>query len=93
MQRLHVLSAQLSAGGSIDHVLRSARPPIFFKQQDSYRRQLTRWNEARLRHALDRLAEAEFRMKQTGLPAETLCREAMFAVAQMARGSARSTAA
>ncbi len=72
---------------------RSARPPIFFKQQDSYRRQLTRWNEARLRHALDRLAEAEFRMKQTGLPAETLCREAMFAVAQMARGSARSTAA
>ncbi len=86
-------SAQLSAGGSIDHVLRSARPPIFFKQQDSYRRQLTRWNEARLRHALDRLAEAEFRMKQTGLPAETLCREAMFAVAQMARGSARSTAA
>jgi DNA polymerase-3 subunit delta len=92
VQRLHVLSAQLSAGGSIDHVLRSARPPIFFKQQDSYRRQLARWNEARLRHALDRLAEAEFRMKQTGLPAETLCREAMFAIAQMARDRARSAA-
>ena len=92
VQRLHVLSAQLSAGGSIDHVLRSARPPIFFKQQDSYRRQLARWNEARLRHALDRLAEAEFRMKQTGLPAETLCREAMFAIARMARDRARSAA-
>jgi DNA polymerase-3 subunit delta len=93
VQRLHVLSAQLSAGGSIDQVLRSARPPIFFKQQDSYRRQLARWNEARLRFALDRVAEAEFRMKQTGLPAETLCREAMFAIAQMARGRARSAAA
>jgi DNA polymerase-3 subunit delta len=93
LQRLHVLSAQLGAGASIDTVVRSARPPIFFKQQDSYRRQLSRWNEARLRHALDRLAEAEFRMKQTGLPAETLCREAMFAVAQMARGGARSAAA
>jgi DNA polymerase-3 subunit delta len=90
LQRLHVLSAQLGGGGSIDNVVRSARPPIFFKQQDSYRRQLTRWNEVRLRDALDRLAEAEFRMKQTGLPAETLCREAMFAVAQMARGAARS---
>ena len=78
LQRLHVLSAQLG-GASIDTVIRGARPPIFFKQQDSYRRQLQRWNEPRLRGALDRAAEAEFRMKQTGLPAETLCREAMFA--------------
>ena len=77
---------------SIDTAIRGARPPIFFKQQDSYRRQLARWNEARLRSALDRIAEAEFHMKQTGLPAETLCREAMFAVAQMARAGARSAA-
>jgi len=28
-------------------------------------------------------------MKQTGLPAETLCRETMFAIAQMARAGAR----
>jgi len=92
VQRLHVLSTQLGGGMSIDTVIRGARPPIFFKQQDSYRRQLARWNEARLRSALDRTAEAEFRMKQTGLPAETLCREAMFAVAQMARAGARSAA-
>jgi DNA polymerase-3 subunit delta len=93
LQRLHVLSAQLGGGTSIDAAIRSARPPIFFKQQDSYRRQLVRWNEARLRAALDRLADAEFSMKQTGLPAETLCREAMFTVAQTARGAGRSAAA
>jgi DNA polymerase III subunit delta len=92
LQRVHVLAIQLGGGMSIDTVIRGARPPIFFKQQDSYRRQLARWNEARLRQALDRIAEAEFRMKQTGLPAETLCREAMFAVAQMARLGARSAA-
>ena len=40
-----------------------------------------------------RFAEAEFRMKQTGLPAETLCREAMFALAQMARAGSRSAGA
>jgi DNA polymerase-3 subunit delta len=93
LHRLHVLSTQLSGGGSIDNVIRSARPPIFFKQQDSWRRQLQRWTEPRLREALDRAAEAEFRMKQTGLPAETLCREAMFALAQMARAGSRSAAA
>jgi len=92
LHRLHVLSIQLTGGGSIDNVIRNARPPIFFKQQDSWRRQLQRWTEPRLRDALGRAAEAEFRMKQTGLPAETLCREAMFAIAQMARAGSRSAA-
>ena len=92
LHRLHVLVAQLG-GGSIDNTIRNARPPIFFKQQDSWRRQLQRWNEPRLRDALDRVAEAEFSMKQTGLPAETLCREAMFAIAEMARAGVRSAAA
>ena len=92
LHRLHVLSAQLTGSTSIDNAIRNARPPIFFKQQDSWRRQLQRWTEPRLRDALDRAAEAEFRMKQTGLPAETLCREAMFAIAQMARAGSRSAA-
>jgi DNA polymerase-3 subunit delta len=85
LQRLHVLAVRLAAGGSLDEAIRAARPPIFFKQQDSWRRQLQRWSEARLRLALERVAVAEFRMKQTGLPAETLCREAMFAIAEAAR--------
>jgi DNA polymerase-3 subunit delta len=85
LQRLHLLAAQIAAGRSAEDAMRAARPPIFFKQQDSYRRQLTRWSEARLRRALDRIAEAEFRMKLTGLPAETICREAMFTLAREAR--------
>ena len=85
LQRLHLLASRIAGGVSVDEAIRAARPPIFFKEQDSWRRQLTRWSEARLRRALDRVAEAEFRMKLTGLPAETICREAMFALAQEAR--------
>ena len=61
------------------------RPPIFFKEQDSFRRQLQRWGEGRLRLAMARAADAEFRIKQTGFPAETICREALFAIAREAR--------
>jgi len=43
------------------------------------------WNEAGLRAQLDRIAQAELHMKLTGLPAETVCREALLAVAQAAR--------
>ncbi|HEX5455618.1 MAG TPA: DNA polymerase III subunit delta [Stellaceae bacterium] len=85
LQRLHLLTARVSAGASPDEAIRGARPPIFFKEQDSFRRQLQRWGDRRLRRALARAAEAEFRMKQTGLPAETICREALFAIAREAR--------
>jgi DNA polymerase III subunit delta len=84
LQRLHGLTVRTAGAGSIDEAIRSARPPIFFKQQDSFRRQLARWSEGRLRHALDRVAEAEFRMKLTGSPAETLCRAAMLDIARRA---------
>jgi DNA polymerase-3 subunit delta len=82
LQRLHLLAARIADGGSIEEAIRGARPPIFFKAQDSYRRQFLRWKAPGLARALERVAEAEFRMKLTGLPAETICREAMFALAR-----------
>jgi DNA polymerase-3 subunit delta len=84
LQRLHLLAARIKGGLTAEEAIRGARPPIFFKEQDSWRRQLVRWNDRRLRGALDRVAEAEFHMKLTGLPAETICREAMFGLAQEA---------
>ena len=89
LQRLHVMMAQLQKGAAADEVLRSARPPIFFKHQDSFRRQLGQWREPGLRAALERAAQAEIHMKTTGLPAETLCREALSAIAQSARTGLR----
>ena len=85
LQRLHVLSARLAAGEPVDSALRAARPPIFFKQQDSFRRQLALWREPQLRRQLDALTAAEAQIKTTGMPAETLCRAMLFALAQEAR--------
>jgi DNA polymerase III subunit delta len=85
VHRLHALAALVSAGTPPGEALRNARPPIFYKYEDSFKRQLGRWSEARLRPELDRIAQAEINMKTTGLPAETLCRQAMLALAQAAR--------
>jgi DNA polymerase-3 subunit delta len=89
LHRLHVLAARMGAGATLEEVLRTARPPIFFKHQESFRRQLMLWSEARLRPQLDRTAKAELHMKTTGIPAETICREAVLAVAQAARDQRR----
>ena len=66
VQRLHALSARIAGGEPADAALRAARPPIFFKQQDSFKRQLRRWREPQLRRQLDALADAEARIKTTG---------------------------
>jgi DNA polymerase III delta subunit len=65
--------------------LRGARPPIFFKLQDSFRRQLTRWAEPQLRRQLDALVAVEAQIKSTGMPDQTLCRAALFAMAAAVR--------
>jgi DNA polymerase III subunit delta len=85
LHRLHAMAVSVGVGASVDEVMRSARPPIFFKLQDGFRRQLGMWREPRLRAALDHLSRAEIGMKTTGFPAETLCREALSAIAQQAR--------
>ncbi|HZK90401.1 MAG TPA: DNA polymerase III subunit delta [Stellaceae bacterium] len=93
LQRLHLLSARVTGGESVDGAVRGARPPIFYKQQDSFRRQLALWREAGLRRQLDRLAGAEAQLKTTGIPAETACRAALLELAQAAKAQpARSKA-
>ena len=84
LHRLHVLAARLAAGSTLAEVMSSARPPIFFKREANFKHQLALWTEARLRTQLNRVGQAELQMKLTGLPAETICREAMLAVAQAA---------
>ena len=85
LQRLHLLAARAAAGTTVAEVVRTARPAIFYRQEDNFKRQLVLWNEAGLRAQLERIAQAELHMKLTGLPANTVCREALLAVAQAAR--------
>ncbi len=83
--RLHAIAAERASGKPAEGALRAARPPIFYKQMESWKKQLSQWSEKGLRETLQRLNDAELAMKKTGFPAETLLREAFFAVACRAR--------
>src|SRR5207253_6265807 len=63
LHRLHVLAARLAAGSTLAEVMSSARPPIFFKRDANFKRQLTLWTEARLRAQLGHVGQAELQMK------------------------------
>ena len=85
-QRLHLVQSRIAAGAGDEDALRSLRPPLFFKLQDRFKRQLRLWSQARAAQALTVLTQAEINAKTTGLPAEAICRDALLRIARGAQG-------
>ena len=85
LQRLHLLSEKAASGSDIGQLIKSHRPPIFFKHQQMVRRQLQEWRPQRLAQALAILTEAELDCKTTGLPADAVCGRALIRIAAAAQ--------
>ena len=84
-QRLHLVQSRIADGAGDEDALRSLRPPLFFKLQDRFKRQLRLWSQARAAQALTLLTQAEINAKTTGLPAEAICRDALLRIARGAQ--------
>ena len=89
VQRVFRVLGQMSDGAGMDDALRSLRPPVFFKRADAFRAAVRRWDLGSAAAALDRLFQAEKECKRTGSPAETICRNAVLAIAGRAAAAAR----
>jgi DNA polymerase-3 subunit delta len=91
-QRLHLAAARVAAGAPADEAVERLRPPVFFKLRPRFLAQLRRWPQRGAAAALETLFEAERNAKRTGLPAETVCREALLRIAR-GRPAGREAAA
>ena len=83
-QRLHLAAARRAAGAGPDQAMAALRPPVFFKRKGAFAAQLRLWPPRRAAAALELLTETETRCKETGQPAETLCRRALLLVSERA---------
>jgi DNA polymerase-3 subunit delta len=90
VQRLHLAACAMAAGAGADEAMGKLRPPLFFKAQDRFKRQMRLWPPRRAALVLSALLEAERNTKRTGLPAETICREALLRMARHAMSAART---
>ena len=77
---VRVLS-MVADGVGQDEAVRGLRPPVFFKREPQFRTALRAWSLPSGTAALERLRVAERECKRTGAPAETICRNAVLAVA------------
>jgi DNA polymerase-3 subunit delta len=82
-RKLHAARVKLDAGDSLDVIVKSQQPPIFFKVEPAFRAQVMRWTLPHLEKILLRLATLEADCKKTGIPAEILCRQAILGISMM----------
>jgi DNA polymerase-3 subunit delta len=66
LKRLIEAKSTMGSGQSADMAMKSLRPPVFFKQQDQFRRFLHSWSMPKLNRALELALQAEAQSK-TGL--------------------------
>jgi DNA polymerase-3 subunit delta len=90
VQRLHFAGCVMAGGAGVDEAVGRLRPPLFYKAQDRFKRQLRLWPPRRAALLLAALLEAERNTKRTGLPAETICRDALLRMARGAMSAARA---
>ena len=83
--QLHFVVGLAAGGNSIEKLISSLRPPVFFKNRPAFRAQTTLWSVPRIAQALDILSQAEIDCKTTGMPAHAICARALIRIGGAAR--------
>ena len=89
--RLLQTHALMASGIGAKQAMDALRPPVFFRLQPQFRRQMDVWHEARLAEGLMLLADSELECKRTGAPQRLLCRRALLRLAELARTAEAGT--
>ncbi len=81
-RRLHLTQSRMETGMPAEEAMKRLSPPVFFKQEDSFKAQLRRWGLRQIEGVLQRLTLLEAQTKQTGTPVETLCGQALLSLSR-----------
>ncbi|WP_157215084.1 DNA polymerase III subunit delta [Flavisphingomonas formosensis] len=76
------LRAQVERGNAIAAVMATSGKSLFWKDKDVVARQLGHWTSDHLRRAIDRMTQAERKLKASGGPGEIVAREEFHALAR-----------
>jgi DNA polymerase-3 subunit delta len=81
-RKLHYAKSLIRSGDTTDQAMKKLTPPIFFKQQKQFSTQIIKWDTKTLERTLSKLANLESQCKQTGVPTETLCGQALLSISK-----------
>lgn len=90
--RLHRTRAAMDQGRTLDDALRGLRPPLHFRQKDTFSAQLRLWSTPRLDAALSAIALAAKAARLTSALEDTLTERMLLTLAKHAREGSRDAA-
>ncbi|MFP4098173.1 MAG: DNA polymerase III subunit delta, partial [Alphaproteobacteria bacterium] len=82
-RRLHMVKAYMQGGMDMEAAMKKLSPPVFFKQAPAFKGQVNGWSLGTLEMILGRLSDLEAQCKQTGMPVETLCGQAILGISKV----------
>lgn len=82
-RRLHRVKSEVAAGAGLQEAMKKLQPPVFFKVEDAFRAQIQAWPLSSIDRILGRLLDLEAQCKQTGMPTDTLCAQAILGISKM----------
>ena len=85
LSRILSVRTQMESGTNLKTAMKSLRPPVFFKRENTFGGQVQRWTVQALKGALEVALEAEIECKRTGVPDEALCAHALMSITSRAR--------
>jgi DNA polymerase-3 subunit delta len=74
----------VESGVAPAQAVKAARPPIFFRRLEQFRRAIDRWSFAELEQIQRRLVDAERACKSTGVPGAAVCQSVLLSIARQA---------
>lgn len=83
-QKLERARLAMDGGMTAAEAAKTVRPPLFFRREPPFVQALGLWPFSALSAACGRLWDAERSCKRTSTPADTICRNALLALAQRA---------
>ncbi|MEM7072216.1 MAG: DNA polymerase III subunit delta [Pseudomonadota bacterium] len=83
--RLWQVVTAVKNGLGRDAAMKGLRPPVFFKQADQFRRQLSVWDQRKLLKALQLVQETDRALRKTAMPNRALAGSCLHRIAYLAR--------
>jgi DNA polymerase-3 subunit delta len=88
--KLESAGVRIAQGEEVSRVLKTMRPPVFYKLERQFLGQLKIWQGDALTRGLQLTLEAELQCKRTGIPEELICGRTLLQIASLARQKRRA---
>ncbi len=82
--RFHKVRSELDRGDSLDFTVKRLRPPLHYKVQDEFKRQINKWSEKKLLIALDLVQQTTLRCRSKNAMELVFIERLLMSLSQMA---------